>query len=74
MWIFGDDVSPTLLDAHLVPFIARLLDAGREDLVPPVLKSYAAKVMETAEYQEVTRGRATLWNISYGHVHLLEGI
>ncbi|KAL9119122.1 MAG: hypothetical protein Q9187_004325, partial [Circinaria calcarea] len=33
-WIFGDAVGATALDAHTVPFVARLIDAGRTDLVP----------------------------------------
>ncbi|KAH8880249.1 hypothetical protein GQ53DRAFT_755230 [Thozetella sp. PMI_491] len=66
LWIFGDQVGPTLLDAHIVPLIARLMDVHREELVPDELLAYAKKVIDSPAYQQVTHGRATLWNISYG--------
>ncbi|KAF3021524.1 hypothetical protein E8E14_012286 [Neopestalotiopsis sp. 37M] len=69
-WIFGD--AATVLDAHLVPLIARLLDCGRTDLVPDELQKYALEAMRRPEYQAVTHGRRTIWDISLGHVHLLK--
>ncbi|KAI1126442.1 hypothetical protein F5Y10DRAFT_293831 [Nemania abortiva] len=68
-WIFRD---ATVLDAHLVPLIARLLDCERTDLVPAELQNYALAVMKGPEWQEVTHGRRTTWDISMGHVHLLQ--
>ncbi|KAK6197291.1 hypothetical protein LQW54_010753 [Pestalotiopsis sp. IQ-011] len=70
LWIFGE--TPTVLDAHLVPLIARLLDCERTDLVPTELQVYALAAMSRPEYQAVTHGRRTLWDVSVGHVHLLE--
>lgn len=35
-YIFGK--SPTLLDAHVLPFLCRLYDADRSDLVPQELQ------------------------------------
>lgn len=69
-WIFGE--TPTVLDAHLVPLIARLLDCGRTDLVPTELQVYALAAMSRPEYQAVTHGRRTLWDVFVGHVHLLK--
>jgi hypothetical protein len=73
-WMLGDGASPTLLDAHLVPFIVRLLDCGRSDLVPEKLQIYARTVTSLPSWREVTHGRSTLWDVSIGHVHLLENI
>ncbi|KAI1840459.1 hypothetical protein JX266_013343 [Neoarthrinium moseri] len=73
-WIFGKDIGPTVLDAHIVPFIARLDDAGRAWLVPEVLLQYAQAIKGLPQYYEVTKGRRTMWNSSYGHVHLLVDI
>lgn len=67
-WLFGDDAGPTVLDAHCVPFIARLLDSKESDLVPDELQAYAAKIMALPEWNDVTRGRPTHWNIKLGHV------
>ncbi|CAN8106360.1 unnamed protein product [Discula destructiva] len=73
-WLLGQDAGPTLLDAHTVPFIARLLDARLkgDDLVPEKLREYAGRVMKRPEWDEVTRGRPTMWHVSFGHVHLMD--
>lgn len=73
-WLFGDDTGPTLLDAHLVPFIIRLLDCGRGDLVPERLQVYAKHIANLPSWYEVSHGRSTLWDVSVGHVHLLKNI
>jgi hypothetical protein len=62
-WIFGNDIGPTALDAHTVPFIARLIDAGKEGLVPENLLQYTRKAMEGREWQEITSGRPTLFSL-----------
>ncbi|KAL1864154.1 hypothetical protein VTK73DRAFT_6152 [Phialemonium thermophilum] len=72
LWLYGDETGPTVLDAHLAPFIARLEDAGQRDLVLPRLLDYAAGITALPAWDLVTRGRSTLWNVSYGHAHLLE--
>lgn len=72
-WILGGD-NPTLLDAHMLPFIVRLLDFERHDLVPPQLEQYAKRVQEMPQWQDVMHGRPTVWSPSMGHVHLLNPI
>ncbi|ETS80556.1 hypothetical protein PFICI_08085 [Pestalotiopsis fici W106-1] len=69
-WIFGE--AATVLDAHLVPLVARLLDCGRTDLVPDELQEYALAAMRGPEYQAVTHGRRTIWDVSLGHVGLMK--
>lgn len=74
LWLFGPETGPTLLDAHVVPFIARLLDdqLKRDDLVPPALQEYAARVRQTGPaWEEATRGRPTMWSVGLGHAHLM---
>ena len=58
-WLF-DLPHPTALDAHLTCFIARMLDVGRDDIIPSKLKSYAERVMETEEWKSVMQGRKTM--------------
>jgi glutathione S-transferase len=58
-WLFGRD-QPTALDAHLVVFIARLQDLGRESLIPPALIKYAGAAMEKPEWQSTMAGRRTM--------------
>ena len=70
LWIFGQ--NPTVLDAHCVPFIMRLLDNKREDLVPQQLQDYAARVAALPQWNTVTGGKSTLWSRSVGHVKDLE--
>lgn len=57
-WLFNFD-KPSALDAHLVVFIARMMDINRGDLVPEALKGYAAKAMNGTEWKEVMQGRTT---------------
>lgn len=71
-WLFGEATGPTLLDAHLVPFIVRLGEAGRSHLTTSELLAYTETVVAMPQWRQVTRGRRTLWGIEYGHVHLLE--
>ena len=71
-WLFGD--APTVLDAHAVPFVARMLDVGRDALVPARVAAYARRVMARPEWQAVTHGRPTMWHPSMGRVHLMEQI
>ncbi|KUI63601.1 hypothetical protein VM1G_10280 [Cytospora mali] len=70
-WLFGASTGPTVLDAHATAFIARLDDAGWQDLVPGALLSYAREKLELPSWKDVCHGRKTIWNISYGHVDLL---
>lgn len=68
-WLFGSE--PTLADAHIMPFIARLIDSKREFLVPDVLLEYATRVKALPAWNGVTHGRPTLWDVSMGHVALM---
>ncbi len=57
-WIFGP--TPTALDAHLVVFIARLTDVGRDHLIPAKLKDYCAWAMQKPEWVAMMNGRKTM--------------
>lgn len=57
-WIFGS--QPTALDVHLVVFIARMTDVGRDNLVPEKLKSYGKWAMQKSEWVELMEGRKTM--------------
>ncbi|KAK7701011.1 hypothetical protein SLS64_010605 [Diaporthe eres] len=74
LWLFGPRAGPTLLDAHTVPVIARLLDerVKRHDLVPGKLQEYAIRVMRLPEWNSVMHGRPTVWNASLGPVRDLD--
>lgn len=56
-WIYGD--KPTALDAHLVPFIARMTDVGRGNLLPQALKEYGQWAMVGDKWVEVMDGRTS---------------
>ncbi|KAL7938037.1 hypothetical protein V8C35DRAFT_290677 [Trichoderma chlorosporum] len=66
LWIFGD--KPTILDAHAAALIARLMDVNRQDLLTDSVQEYARGIFASDEWDEVTHGRTTLWNVSLGHV------
>ena len=57
-WVFG--ASPTALDAHLVVFIARMIDVGRDYLIPTRLQDYGAWAMQKPEWIEMMGGRKTM--------------
>jgi hypothetical protein len=63
-----------MLDAHATAFIARLDDFGQENLVPGALQSYARGKFVLPAWKAACHGRKTLWNIEYGHVHMLVNI
>lgn len=69
-WLFGNE--PTVLDAHVVAFFARLLDVNRDDLIPESLREYTARIVSGTEWEEVVHGRSTMWSVAIGHVHLLD--
>ncbi|KAH9838209.1 Glutathione S-transferase, domain-containing protein, partial [Teratosphaeria destructans] len=58
-YLFGLE-RPSALDAHLVVFVARMLDIKRDDMIPMQLKSYAEKAMGGKEWQDVMQGRRTV--------------
>lgn len=57
-WIFG--TKPTALDAHLVVFIARMTDVGRDYLIPTELRDYGAWAMQKPEWVTMMGGRKTM--------------
>lgn len=60
-WLYGAAV-PTALDAHLVTFIARMKDVGREELIPQGLSRYGDLATSTSEWREVTNGKRTMYS------------
>jgi glutathione S-transferase len=56
-WLFGD--KPTALDAHLVAFIARMVDVGRSNLIPEKLQQYAQWAMQGPEWIKMRDGRSS---------------
>jgi hypothetical protein len=62
--------TPTALDAHCVTYIARLAEAGNSNLIPARLQEYAKLAMARPEWQSVTEGKPTLWNV-YLRDHLI---
>ena len=57
-WIFGD--QPTALDAHLVVFIARMTDVGREGLIPKKVREYGEWAQRGQEWKEMMQDRRTM--------------
>lgn len=53
--LFGD--KPTMMDGHLVVFIARMRDVGRQSLIPEKLGKWADWAMQGEEWQEMMGGR-----------------
>ena len=54
-WLFGLDRA-SALDAHLIVFIARMRDVGRNDLIPESFHKYTMKAMEGKEWKDVQTG------------------
>lgn len=67
-WIFGDKIGPTVLDAHVVPFVSRLVDISLADLVPPQLRAYADKIRALPQGLEAMGHRPTVWDPSLGPI------
>jgi hypothetical protein len=62
-WIFGSEIGPTALDAHTVVFIARLIDAGRADLVGGEMLDSGTSKMKSEAWTSVVKGRPTLHSL-----------
>ena len=60
LWIFGDKVGPTALDAHAVVYIARLVDAQNSEFIPEGLVEYGRKAIARVEWKNMMQGRQTL--------------
>lgn len=57
-WLFGLQ-SPSALDAHLIPFLVRLKDVGRQELVPSNLMEYVERCEGMEEWKDMMQGRST---------------
>ena len=66
-WIFGK-TGPTVLDAHVVPFVSWLIDIGLGDLVPDHLDEYAARIRALPQGREAMGKRPTVWDASLGPI------
>ncbi|ETS76336.1 hypothetical protein PFICI_11723 [Pestalotiopsis fici W106-1] len=67
-WTFGDQVGPTVLDSHLLPFVLRCMEAGYESLIPEELRHWAVHKSQSPTWFKVMRGRPTQWHPSMGPV------
>ena len=56
-WLFGE--KPTALDAHLVAFIARMIDVGRESVIPEKLCQYGRWATQGPEWTKIRNGRTS---------------
>lgn len=57
-YFFGFE-KPSALDAHMVVFIARMLDVGRGDVLPASIREYGDKAMSGTVWKQVMDGRTT---------------
>ena len=57
-WLYG--AEPTALDTHLVTFIARMTDVGRDALLPQKVKDYGAWAMQGQAWTTMMEGRKTM--------------
>jgi hypothetical protein len=51
-WLFGSSTA-TALDAHLLPFLVRLRECGRAELISEDLGRYADASLKTPEWKSV---------------------
>lgn len=58
-WIFGTE-DPTALDAHVVPFVARLIDVGRHWMLQDRVRAFAEHAFDADAWKEVMQGRKTV--------------
>ncbi|CAL5868592.1 uncharacterized protein PFLUO_LOCUS2819 [Penicillium psychrofluorescens] len=59
-WIFGTEMA-TALDSHLMIFLARLMDVGRESLMPETIRYYAEAIMAQDVWKDFMQGRTTMY-------------
>lgn len=59
-WLFGLE-HPSAADAHVIPFLARLHDVGRGEMVSQALKKYLALAQSTREWKDVMGDRSTMF-------------
>lgn len=58
-WLWAR-TSPTVLDVQVAIFLGRLIDVGRDVLIPKDLIPFYSGVRETEEWNRVFQGRKTL--------------
>ncbi|MCJ1357372.1 MAG: hypothetical protein MMC33_007368 [Icmadophila ericetorum] len=61
-WIFGDEIGPTALDAHVITWTVRIVEAGNAGLIPDEIQRYAERATQAAEWQSIKMGRPTKFN------------
>lgn len=61
-WLWGQQI-PTVLDVHVVIFLARLYDAGHAVLIPERLVPFYLMAIETKEWQSVFQGQRTMMGL-----------
>lgn len=54
-WLLGS-LQPTTLDAHVVPFVVRMRDVGRGELIPARLMAYTEDAEKTVAWLSTTQG------------------
>lgn len=64
-WVFGTQFA-TALDAHLMIFLARLMDVGRDELIPRTELDYAQRVMSMDVWKCFMQGRKTMYAYTKG--------
>ncbi|KIW90375.1 uncharacterized protein Z519_09020 [Cladophialophora bantiana CBS 173.52] len=62
MYLFGD--NPTVLDAHTLPFLIRMLDVGKEFIIPDGLAKYIGTLKRQQEWQGITPNVKTIPDVS----------
>ena len=62
LWAFGTP-KPTALDTHIIPFIARLLNVGRSEMLAGKdrVRAYANCAFRTEGWKDVMQGRRTVY-------------
>lgn len=57
-YIFGS--TPTMLDGHVLPALARICDVGKKDLLAPELVEWVEHFRQGPVWKEVVPGYSTL--------------
>ena len=60
MWILGTD-EPTILDAHTIPFLSRVTDVGRGQILGSSLTRYMENVLKSELWTRVMQDRCTVY-------------
>lgn len=60
-WLYGTTTA-TALDTHLMIFLCRLMDVGREHLIPDTMRSYSKNIMDSTLWIGFMQGRSTMYS------------